>query len=55
MFNAGAIAGYLVLGWLADAFGRKLTTWLYYLGALLLSLCFFLLVNDTHALLVMAV
>jgi MFS family permease len=54
MFNAGAIAGYLVLGLLADTFGRKLTTWLYYLGALLLSVCFFLLVHDTHALLVMA-
>jgi len=54
MFSAGAIAGYLVLGLLADILGRKLTTWLYYLGALGLSLCFFLLVNERHALLVMA-
>jgi|SRR5215469_237853 len=53
-FNAGAIAGYLALGLLADTFGRKPTIWLYYLGALGFSLCFFLLVNDTHALLVMA-
>jgi len=54
MFSAGAITGYLALGWLADTFGRKPTTWLYYLGALGLSLCFFLLVHDRRALLVMA-
>jgi MFS family permease len=54
MFSAGAIPGYIVLGWLADTLGRKPTTCLYYLGALGLSLCFFLLVKDRHALLVMA-
>lgn len=54
MFTAGAIAGCLVLGLLADVLGRKPTTWLYYLGALGLSLCFFLLVRDRHTLLVMA-
>jgi MFS family permease len=54
MYNAGGIAGYLVLGWLADTFGRKPTIWLFYLGALGLSLCFFLLVHDTRALLIMA-
>ena len=54
MYNAGAIAGYLALGWLADTLGRKPTTWLYYLGALGLSLCFFLLVHDMRALLLMA-
>jgi MFS family permease len=54
MFSAGAIAGCLVLGILADIFGRKPATWFYYLGALGVSLCFFLLVNDRHALLVMA-
>ncbi len=53
-FNAGGIAGYLVLGWLADTIGRKPTIWLYYLGALGLSLCFFLLISDRHLLLVMA-
>lgn len=53
-YNAGAIAGYLVLGWMADVFGRKPTIWLYYLGALGLSLCFFLLVHDMRALLFMA-
>ncbi len=54
MFSAGAIPGYLVLGWLADTLGRKPTTWFYYLGALGLSLYFFLLVKDRHAVLVMA-
>jgi MFS family permease len=54
MFSAGAIPGYLVLGWLADTLGRKPTTCLYYVGALGLSLCFFLLIKDRHALLVMA-
>jgi MFS family permease len=54
MFSAGTIAGYLVLGLLADILGRKPTICLYYLGALVLSLCFFLLVSDRHTLLVMA-
>ncbi len=53
-YNAGSIAGYLALGWLVDVFGRKLIIWLYYLGALGLTLYFFLLVKDRHVLLVMA-
>lgn len=54
MFNSGAIAGYLVLGWFADIVGRKPTIWVYYLGGLGLSLYLFLLVHDTRALLIMA-
>jgi MFS family permease len=54
MYTAGGIAGYLALGWLADSFGRRPTIWLYYLGALGLSLSFFLLVHDMHALLLLA-
>src|SRR5713226_1716554 len=54
MFSAGAIAGCLVLGLLADILGRKSATWFFFLGALVVSLCFFLLVNDRHALLVIA-
>lgn len=54
MYNAGAITGCLVFGWLADTFGRKPTIWLYYLGALGLSLCFFLLVHDIRTLLLVA-
>jgi MFS family permease len=53
-YNAGSIAGYLALGWLVDIFGRKPIIWLYYLGALGLSLYFFLLVKDRHILLAMA-
>jgi MFS family permease len=53
-FSAGAIAGYVVLGLLADILGRKPTIWLYYLGSLILSLCFFLAVNDWRALPIMA-
>ena len=30
IYNAGAIAGYLALGWSADTFGRKPTIWLVY-------------------------
>lgn len=44
MFSVGSIAGYLMLGLSADILGRKPTTWLYYLGALVLSLCLFLLI-----------
>jgi len=54
VFSVGSIAGFLALGLLADILGRKPTTWLYYLGALLLSMCLFLLARDRHAFLVMA-
>jgi MFS family permease len=54
MFSAGSIAGFLVMGLLADLLGRKPIIWLFYLGALSLSLCFFLLVTDRRTLLIMA-
>jgi MFS family permease len=50
----GSIAGYLALGLLADTLGRKPTIWIYYLGALVVSLCFFLLVRDRSTVLIMA-
>ena len=54
LFGAGAIAGYIVLGFLADIVGRKPVIWLYYLGALILSLGLFLLANTRPALLILA-
>ena len=54
MFSIGSVAGLLALGLLADSLGRKATIWLYYLGALLFSLCYFLLVRERGALLTMA-
>jgi MFS family permease len=46
MFSVGSIAGFLALGFLADILGRKPTIWLYYLGAVVFSLCYFLLVRE---------
>jgi MFS family permease len=43
MFGLGSVAGFLTLGFFADIFGRKATIWFYYLGALTLSLVYFLL------------
>jgi len=54
MFGLGSVAGFLALGFLADAIGRKPTIWLYYLGALVVSLYYFLFVRERHALLAMA-
>jgi len=53
IFSTGAIVGYIVLGLSADSLGRKPTTWLYYLGALIVTLCLFLLARDWHLLLVL--
>lgn len=54
IFSAGSIAGFLAMGLLADFVGRKSAIWLYYFGALVVSLCFFRLVTDRGALLIMA-
>jgi len=53
-FSIGSIAGFLTMGFLADLLGRKPAIGLYYLGALLFSLCFFLFATDARALLVLA-
>jgi MFS family permease len=54
MFSIGSIAGFIALGCLADILGRKPTIWLYYFGALVLSLCYFLLVRERNAFLITA-
>jgi MFS family permease len=53
IFSSGAIVGYIVLGLSADSFGRKPTIWLYYLGALIVALCLFLLARDRYLLLML--
>jgi MFS family permease len=54
IFGAGSVMGFLALGWLADLVGRKPTICLYYFGALVLSLSYFLFTRQRIALLVMA-
>ena len=53
-FSLGSVAGFLTLGFFADTVGRKPTIWFYYLGALVVTLCYFLFARERTALLVMA-
>ena len=54
MFSLGSVAGFLALGFFADIAGRKPTIWLYYLGALIFSVSYFLFARQRIALLVLA-
>jgi MFS family permease len=49
--NIGALVGFISFGFLADAFGRKPTTFIYYLMSLALTPIVYLLVQDVHLLL----
>jgi MFS family permease len=49
--NLGALAGFVSFGFLADAFGRKPTTILFYLMCLVLTPIVYLWVQDIHVLL----
>jgi MFS family permease len=49
--NLGALAGFCSFGFLADAFGRKPTTILFYLMCLVLTPIIYLWVQDIHVLL----
>jgi MFS family permease len=49
--NIGALLGFFTFGYLADAFGRKPTTFLYYLMCLILTPIVYLWVQDIHLLL----
>jgi MFS family permease len=53
-YNAGAIAGYIGLGFLADAYGRRPVTLLYFAMALATTPVVFLWTHDLHWLLVAA-
>jgi MFS family permease len=51
MQNVGAIVGYFSFGFLADAFGRKITTTTFYLMSLILTPIVYFGVTDVHMLL----
>jgi MFS family permease len=53
-YNAGSIPGYVGFGFLADAFGRKPITLLFFAMSLLLTPVFFLWTHDLSMLLVVA-
>jgi MFS family permease len=53
-YNAGSILGYVGFGFLADAYGRKPITFLFFAMSLLLTPALFLLTSDLHLLLLIA-
>jgi MFS family permease len=53
-YNAGAIIGYVGFGFIADAFGRKRTTLLFFALSLLLTPIFFLWTHELDILLILA-
>ncbi|MGP4014542.1 MFS transporter [Saccharopolyspora sp. 5N708] len=55
IYNVGAIAGYISLGFLADRFGRKATVLLYFAASLVLTPVLFLWTHDLALILVLCV
>jgi MFS family permease len=53
-YNAGAIIGYIGLGFLADWIGRKPIVMIFFAGALLLTPVFYLWTSDLHMLVLIA-
>jgi MFS family permease len=53
-FTAGSITGYIVLGFMADAYGRKPVTIGFFVLALLMTPVLFFTSSDVHVLLVLA-
>jgi len=53
-YNAGSIVGYIGFGFLADAYGRKPITLLFFAMSLILTPALFLLTSDLHLLLLIA-
>lgn len=54
IYNIGAIAGYLLFGFSADLWGRKPTTWVWFLGSLIMVFVVFQWVHDPTLLLLAA-
>jgi MFS family permease len=55
IYNVGAIAGYIAFGFLADRFGRKPTTMLYFAASLVLTPVLFLWTHDLRLIVVVLV
>jgi MFS family permease len=55
IYNVGAIAGYIGFGFLADRFGRKPTTMLYFAASLVLTPVLFLWTHDLRLIVVVLV
>lgn len=55
IYNAGAIAGYVAFGFLADRFGRKPTVMLYFAASLVLTPVLFLWTHDLSLIVVVLV
>jgi MFS family permease len=53
-YNIGGLIGYVAMGFMGDAWGRKPSVWLYYLGSLIMVPVLFLLTNEPDALLIVA-
>lgn len=51
IYNVGEIAGCILFGFLADAWGRKLTTVLFFIGSLIITPIVFLVVHNLAAVL----
>lgn len=54
IYNIGGITGYIAFGFLADAWGRKPTTALYFLGSVVITIVLFVWTRNPTVLLVMA-
>jgi MFS family permease len=54
MYNAGAIVGYALFGFIADAIGRKTTMWVYFLASLIINPVLFLWTKDPAMVVVVA-
>ena len=53
-YNIGAIAGYIGLGFFADAFGRKPVVWIFFAASLVLTPVLFLWTHNLDMLLLVA-